>query len=96
MRGAYALVRGGSRRFEKVCRVLIHQFGVVQVHRTSSNLLEPHHCRCVEFFHMSSGWFDSTEPSLTTSLQGKQGINGCGVPELLCRVLSQQFGVRVL
>ena len=23
---------------------------------------------------MNSGWFDSTEPSLTTSLQGKQGV----------------------
>ena len=23
---------------------------------------------------MSSGWFDSTKPSLTTSLQGKQGV----------------------
>ena len=31
---------------------------------------------CVEFFHMSSGWFDSTEPSLTTSLQWKQGVQG--------------------
>ena len=28
---------------------------------------------CVEFSHMSSWWFDCTEPSLTTSLQGKQG-----------------------
>ena len=25
---------------------------------------------------MSSGWFDCTEPSLTTSLQGKQGVQG--------------------
>ena len=25
---------------------------------------------------MSSGWFDSTEPSLSTSLQGKQGVHG--------------------
>ena len=32
--------------------------------------------KCVEFFHMSSGWFDSTEPFLTTSLQGKQGVQG--------------------
>ena len=30
----------------------------------------------VEFFHMSLGWFDCTEPSLTTSLQGKQGVQG--------------------
>ena len=25
---------------------------------------------------MSSGWFDCTEPSLATSLQGKQGVQG--------------------
>ena len=25
---------------------------------------------------MSSGWFNCTEPSLTTSLQGKQGVQG--------------------
>ena len=30
----------------------------------------------VEFFHMSSEWFDSTEPSLTTSSQKKQGVQG--------------------
>ena len=55
----------------------VHLFGVVQAHRTSSNLLEPHHyARCVEFCHMSSGCFDCTEPSLSTSLQGKQGMKG--------------------
>ena len=100
------------------------------MHRTSSNLLEPHHrrdstvcrvhmssglfdcaepslstffagclctssgwfkriepprtfyhiiaeiARCIEFFHISSGWFDCTEPSLSTLLQGKQGLQG--------------------
>ena len=30
----------------------------------------------VEFCHMSSGWFDCTEPSLSTSLQGQQGMQG--------------------
>ena len=34
------------------------------------------------FLHMSSGWFDCTEPSLT-SFQGKQ----------VCRVLMHSFGV---
>ena len=29
---------------------------------------------CVEFYHTSSVWFDCTEPSLTTSLQGKHGV----------------------
>ena len=44
--------------------------------RTFSNKITAQTARCVEFFHMSSGWFDSTELSLTTSLQGKQGVQG--------------------
>ena len=31
---------------------------------------------CVELSNMSSEWFDCTEPSLTTSLQEKQGVLG--------------------
>ena len=31
---------------------------------------------CGEVCHMSSGWFACTEPSLATSLQGKQGVQG--------------------
>ena len=34
--------------------------------RTSSNHIIAEIARCVEFFHMSSGWFACTEPSLTT------------------------------
>ena len=58
---------------------VVHLFGVVQAHRTSSNLLEPHHykdSKVCRVCHMSSGWFDRTEPSLSTSLQGKQGVQG--------------------
>ena len=62
VQGAYALVRGGS---------------------STSNLVEPSQnhiiteiAKCVEFCHMSSGWFDHTEPSLSTSLKGKQGVQG--------------------
>ena len=58
---SYALVRGG-------------------LHRTSiehfSNHIITEIVRCVEFCHMSSGWFDCTEPSLSTSLQGQQGMQG--------------------
>ena len=36
----------------------------------------PERARCIDFFHMSSGWFDCTEPSQTTSLQGRQGVQG--------------------
>ena len=81
----------------KCAGCLCTSFGVVQAHRTSSNLLEPHHYR--------------TEPSLSTSLQGKQGVQGAyalvrggsSTSNLLephhyrdskvCRVLSHEFGV---
>ena len=71
----------------KVCRVLYHEFGVVRCtssgwfkhiepRRTFPNHIITEIVRCVEFCHMSSGWFDCTEPSLSTSLQGKQGVQG--------------------
>ena len=81
-------------RDSKVCRVLSHEFGVVRPYRTVSvwclcnssvwfKHIEPRRtfpnqeiARCVEFCHMSSGWFDCTEPSLSTSLQGQQGMQG--------------------
>ena len=45
-------------------------------HRTFSNYILTELARCIDFFHMSSGWFDWTEPSLTTSLQGIEGMQG--------------------
>ena len=48
-------------------------FKRIEPPRTFSNHILAELARCVEFFHMSS---DSTEPSLTTSLQGKQGVHG--------------------
>ena len=91
----------------KLCRVLSQEFGVVRLYRTFSIFIvteiarcagclctssgwfkhiEPlrtfsNHIitgiiRCVEFCHMSSGWFYSTEPSLSTLLQGQQGMQG--------------------
>ena len=121
-------------RDSMVCSVLSHEFGVVRLHRTFSiyivtgetkcagclctssgwfKHIEPRRtfsnhiiteiARCVEFCHMSSGgstapnllylhryrgnkgagclctssgWCDCTEPSLSTSLQGKQGVQG--------------------
>ena len=56
----------------KVCRVLMYWFGVVQAHRTSSNLsthISGQLARCVGFCLMGSGWFNRTEPPLPTSLQ---------------------------
>ena len=60
-------------------RVLKHLFGVVQAQRTSSNLSNHNItklARCGEVCPLSSGWFDCTEPSLATALQGKQGVQG--------------------
>ena len=62
VQGAYALVRSDSSTSN-------HR-------RTFSNHIIIEIARCVEFCHMSSGWFDRTEPSLSTSLQGKQGMQG--------------------
>ena len=45
-------------------------------HRTFSNYTLTEIARYLDFFHMSSGWFDCTEPSPTTSLQGIQGVQG--------------------
>ena len=42
--------------------------------RTFSNHIITEIARCVEFCDMSSEWFDCTKPSLSTSLQGKQGV----------------------
>ena len=66
-------------RGNKVCRVLCTcsgWFKHIEPPRTFSNHIITKIARCVEFCHMSSGWFDCTEPSLSTSLQGKQGVQG--------------------
>ena len=60
-----ALVRGGSSASN-----------LLEPSRTTKNHIIAEIARCVEFFHMSLGWFDCTERSLTTSLQGQQGVQG--------------------
>ena len=52
------------------------RFKHIERHRTFLNYILTEIARNIEFFHMSSGWFDCTEPSLTTSLQGIQGVQG--------------------
>ena len=52
----YALVGGGSSTSNLIELLELHP------HRESKG--------SIDFFHMSSGWFDCTEPSQTTSLQG--------------------------
>ena len=51
-------------------------FKHIEPPRTFSNHIITKIARCVEFCHISSGWFDCTEPSISTSLQGKQGVQG--------------------
>ena len=60
-------------RGNKVCKVTSSGcFMHIEPHRTFWNHLITEIAWCVEFCHMSSGWFDCTEPSLTTSLQGSK------------------------
>ena len=79
-------------------------FKHIEPHRTFSNHIITEIARCVEFCHMSSGWFDCSEPSLSTSLRGKQGVQGAyalvrggsstsNLHCKVCRVLSHEFGV---
>ena len=96
--------------------MLCTEFGVVQAStllRTSSNLSSTSNhiiteiAKCVEFCHMSSGWFDHTEPSLS-GVQGAYALvrGGSSTSNLVehsrtthyrdskvCRVLSHEFGV---
>ena len=52
------------------------RFKHIKPHRTFSNYIFTEIARYIEFFYTSSGWFDWTKPSLTTSLQGIQGVQG--------------------
>ena len=64
-------------RCNKVCRVLCTCWGYIEYPRTFSNHIITKIARYVEFCHMSSGWFDCTEPSLSTSFTGQTRCAGC-------------------
>ena len=52
-------------------------FKRIEPPRTFSNLIRTEIAGRVAFLQLCSGWFGCTEPpSLTTSLQGKQGVQG--------------------
>ena len=55
-------------------------FKHIEPRRTFLNHIITEIARCVVFCHMRSGWFDHTEPSLSTSLKGKQGVQGAYGP----------------
>ena len=66
-------------------------YALVRGGSSTSNHIITEIAMFVEFCHMSSGWVDCTEPSLSTSLQGKQGVQGAyavrdgsTIPNLLC------------
>ena len=66
----------GETRYEGCLCTCSGWFKHIEPRRTFPNHIITEIVRCVEFCHMSSGWFDCTEPSLSTSLQGKQGMQG--------------------
>ena len=72
---AIYIVTGETRRAGCLCTRL-GWFKHIEPPRTFSNHIMTELARCLEFCHMSSGWFDRTEPSLSTSLQGQQGVQG--------------------
>ena len=52
------------------------RFKHIEPHRTFSNCILTELARYLDFFYTGSGWFDWPEPSLTTSLQGIEGVQG--------------------
>ena len=59
-----------------MCRVLMHSLKHIEPQRTFSNYILTEIARFLAFFYKSSGWFDWTEPSPSTSLQGIDGVQG--------------------
>ena len=52
------------------------RFKHIEPDRTVSNYILTDIARYIDFFQTSSGWFNWTKPSLTTSLRGRQGVQG--------------------
>ena len=69
------IVTGETRSAGCLCTSL-GWFKHIEPHRTSSNHNITEIARCGEVCHRRTGWFDCTEPSLPTSVQGKQGVQG--------------------
>ena len=69
------IVTGETRSARCLC-TSFWSFKQIEPHRIFSNHIITEIARCVEFCHMSSGWLDCTEPSLSTSLHGQQGMQG--------------------
>ena len=66
----------GETRFAGCLCTCSGRFKHIEPRRTFQNHIITEIAKCVEFCHMSSGCFDHTEPSLSTSVQGKQGMKG--------------------
>ena len=74
------VVREGSGVQGALCTSSM-RFKHIEPHRTFLNYILTEIARYIDFFHTSSGWFDCTEPSPTTSLQGIQDEVRCAVRE---------------
>ena len=66
----------GETRCAGCCCTSSGWFKHSEPHRTYTNLFITERARYVEVSHRRSVWFDCTEPSLCTLLQGKQGVQG--------------------
>ena len=74
--GCFCTSAGGSstanlhephhHRASKVCRVFLHEFGVVQAQRTNTNHTITELARCVGCFCTRAGWFKHSEPPRTS------------------------------
>ena len=71
-----ACIFTGDGRSEGAICTSWMRFKHIEPHRTFSNYILTEIARYIEFFYTSSGWFDWTEPSLTASLQGMEGVQG--------------------
>ena len=71
-----ACIFTGDRRSEGAICTRWMRFKHIEPHRTFSNYILTEIARYIEFFYTSAGWFDWTEPSLTASLQGMEGVQG--------------------
>lgn len=70
MQSAYALVWGSSK--------------CIKPPQALEYNIKAEIARCVKIFNMSLGWFDCTEPSLSTSLKGMQVVQAAYARDWAC------------
>jgi len=82
------IVKGETRSVGCLCNSS-GWFKHIELHQTYSNHNTTEIARCGEVCHMSSGWFDCTEPSLSISLQVRGCSSRSNLTELTWNTTSQ-------